>query len=106
MVKHKHKQNYVFVSPKYEEVARFARSSDYDDCCRKRSQPVRGDLLPDPDKLLSYKHHDKKNDEELEDPTVPGGQPKPPPEPRQPGQGAERKRSTVTFCPVIHTIDK
>uniref|UniRef100_A0A1B6IR34 Uncharacterized protein n=1 Tax=Homalodisca liturata TaxID=320908 RepID=A0A1B6IR34_9HEMI len=73
---------------------------------RKRSQPVRGDLLPDPDKLLSYKHHDKKEDEELEDPTVPGGHPKPPPEPRQPGQAAERKRSTVTFCPVIETIDK
>uniref|UniRef100_A0A1B6MUK3 Uncharacterized protein n=1 Tax=Graphocephala atropunctata TaxID=36148 RepID=A0A1B6MUK3_9HEMI len=75
---------------------------------RKRSQPVRGDLLPDPDKLLSYKHHDKKEDEVLEDPTVPGGHPKPPPEPRQAGQGqaAERKRSTVTFCPVIETIDK
>uniref|UniRef100_A0A1B6FBL1 Uncharacterized protein n=1 Tax=Cuerna arida TaxID=1464854 RepID=A0A1B6FBL1_9HEMI len=73
---------------------------------RKRSQPVRGDLLPDPDKLLSYKHHDKKVDEDLEDPTVPGGHPKPPPEPRQPGQAAERKRSTVRFCPAIETIDK
>ncbi|XP_054262798.1 uncharacterized protein LOC128986446 [Macrosteles quadrilineatus] len=72
---------------------------------RKRSQPVRGELLPDPDKLLSYKHHDKKEDD-LEDPTFPGGLPKPPPEPRAPGQPAERKRSNVTFCPVVETIEK
>lgn len=73
---------------------------------RKRSQPVRGDLIPDPDKLLSYKKHEglKKEEEKLEDPTVPGGVK--PREPRLPGdEAAERKRSTVTFSTVVETID-
>lgn len=73
---------------------------------RKRSQPVRGDLIPDPDKLLSYKKHEghKKEEEEMEDPTVPGGVK--PREPRMPGdEPAERKRSTVTFSKVVETID-
>lgn len=73
---------------------------------RKRSQPVRGDLIPDPDKLLSYKKHEgnKRQEEELEDPTVPGGVK--PREPRLPGdESAERKKSTVTFSTVVETID-
>lgn len=73
---------------------------------RKRSQPVRGDLIPDPDKLLSYKKHEghKKEEEEMEDPTVPGGMK--PREPRLPGdEAAERKKSTVTFSTVVETID-
>ena len=73
---------------------------------RKRSQPVRGDLIPDPDKLLSYKKHEghKRQEEQLEDPTVPGGVK--PREPRMPeDEPAERKKSTVTFSTVVETID-